>query len=196
MSSPFSINPSLFDSQGSSLHYHYGWNPSKMVANAIFADGAAAVVGVSGADAGEPPLPWRLLASGSCLLPDSAGAMTWTVGDHGFEMFLAKNVPGLIAANLRPWLAAWLADPGVALGDVRSWAVHPGGPRILDAVQDGLALPAEALADSRAVFEEYGNMSSPTVLFILERLWAREAPRPCVALAFGPGLVVEAALLG
>ena len=165
-----------------------------MVANALFGDGAAAVAGVSGEAA--PLSCWRLLRSGSCLLADSAGAMTWTVGDHGFEMTLAKNVPGLIARHLGPWLKKWLGEQGVALEEVRSWAVHPGGPRILSAVEEGLALPGGALADSRAVFEEYGNMSSPTVLFILERLRAREAARPCVALGFGPGLVVESALLG
>src|SRR5262249_24576482 len=73
-----------------SLHYHYGWNPQKMVANALFADGAAAVVG---APAGAAPAgAWQVTAAGSCLLPDSADAMRWTVGDHGFGMTLSKRV--------------------------------------------------------------------------------------------------------
>jgi predicted naringenin-chalcone synthase len=173
------------------LHYHYGWEPSKMIANALFADGAAAVVGAAVAT---PADAWRVVASGARVFPDSTDAMTWTVGDHGFEMTLSKRVPGLIAANLRPWLVSWLAGEKVALDEVGSWAIHPGGPRILEAVAAALGLTAEQTADSRAVFAEHGNMSSPTVLFIIDRLRGRAA-RPCVALGFGPGLAVEAALL-
>jgi predicted naringenin-chalcone synthase len=175
------------------LHYHYAWDPQKMVANALFADGAAAVVGVPGAAA--PAGCWRLDANGACLFPDCEDAMTWTVGDHNFEMTLSKRVPGLIGEGLRPWLESWLAGCGVALGGVRSWAIHPGGPRILSAVEEALRLGREDSAASRAVFAEFGNMSSPTVLFILERLRSLGAPRPCVALGFGPGLAAEAALL-
>jgi predicted naringenin-chalcone synthase len=175
-----------------SLHYHYTWNPGKMIANALFADGAAALVGVPGERAGSA---WQVQATGSVLVPDSAEAMTWTIGDHGFEMTLARQVPALIARHLRPWLLGWLRQQGLELAGVRSWAVHPGGPRILDAVEDALQLPAGATAASRAVFAECGNMSSPTILFILEQLRRQGAERPCVALGFGPGLVAEFALI-
>jgi predicted naringenin-chalcone synthase len=175
-----------------SIHYHYAWDPQKVVANALFGDGAAALVGVPARAA--PADVWRLAANGSCVFPDSRDAMTWTVGDHGFEMTLSKQVPGLIAQHLRPWLTDWLASLEVAPADVASWAVHPGGPRILDAVEEALALPRAATAASREVFARYGNMSSPTILFILEHLRRLRAPRPCVALGFGPGLTVEAAL--
>ena len=175
------------------LHYHYAWDPQRMIANALFADGAAAVVGVP--EAAAPAGSWRVAANGACLFPDCEDAMTWTIGDHNFEMTLSKRVPGLIGEGLRPWLEAWLADNGVAPGEVASWAIHPGGPRILSAVEEALGLGREQAAASRAVFAEHGNMSSPTVLFILERLRSQEAPRPCVALGFGPGLAAEAALL-
>jgi predicted naringenin-chalcone synthase len=175
-----------------SLHYHYGWDPQKVIANALFADGAAAVVG--GPTDAAPVGAWRVEACGSCLIPDSAAAMTWTVSDHGFEMTLSKQVPSLIARHLRPWLEAWLARQGVALSAVGSWAVHPGGPRILEAVEESLGLAGKATEVSRQLFAACGNMSSPTVLFILDRLRAANAPRPCVALGFGPGLVAEAAL--
>jgi predicted naringenin-chalcone synthase len=175
------------------LHYHYGWDPQGLIANALFADGAAAVVGVP--DEAAPPDAWRLAANGACLFPDCEDAMTWTIGDHNFEMRLSKRVPQLIGDELRPWLKAWLADNGVALDKVCSWAIHPGGPRILSAVEETLSLGVEGTAASRQVLAAYGNMSSPTVLFILESLRLREAPRPCVALAFGPGLAAEAALL-
>jgi predicted naringenin-chalcone synthase len=175
------------------LHYHYGWDAQKVIANALFADGAAAVVGAS--DASAPPEAWRVAATGSCLIPDSETAMGWTVGDHGFEMSLSKVVPRLIAQYLRPWLEGWLHQQGVAVEQVGSWAVHPGGPRILDAVEESLCLPRGATDVSRAVLAEHGNMSSPTILFILDRLRAADAPRPCVALGFGPGLMAEALLL-
>jgi predicted naringenin-chalcone synthase len=176
-----------------SLHFHYGWDPEKVVANALFSDGAAAVVAARTAAGDEGGL--RLLASGSCLLPASTDAMTWTVGDHGFLMTLSPRVPQLIEEHLGAWLDRWLAAQGMGRPDVASWAVHPGGPRILDAVEHALELPREATLPSRAVLAAHGNMSSPTVLFLLRRMREARAPRPIVALGFGPGLVVEAALL-
>jgi predicted naringenin-chalcone synthase len=109
-------------------------------------------------------------------------------------MTLSRRVPTLIAKHLRPWLNSWLADNELSLPEVRSWAVHPGGPKIISAVEESLELADDALAASRGVLAEYGNMSSPTVLFVLDRLRKQSAPRPCVALGFGPGLVAEAAL--
>jgi predicted naringenin-chalcone synthase len=120
--------------------------------------------------------------------------MGWAVGDHGFEMTMSRQIPSHIARHLRPWLESWLRDNGLSLEEVKSWAVHPGGPKILAAVEEGLALPRSALAASWGVYEGHGNMSSPTVLFVLDRLRRERAPRPCVALGFGPGLVAEAAL--
>jgi predicted naringenin-chalcone synthase len=177
-----------------SLHYHYSYNPSKMVANAIFSDGAAALLGVP--DAAAPADAWRVLATGSCYLPDSRRAMTWTVGDHGFEMTLSKQVPDLIGRYLKPWLEAWLEEAGVGLNGVRSWGVHPGGPKILTAVEAALGLSELDTVASRQVFAAHGNMSSPTLLFILRRVMELGLPRPCLLLGFGPGLVVEAALVG
>jgi predicted naringenin-chalcone synthase len=175
-----------------SLHFHYGWDPKKMVANALFADGAAALVGAPGPAAA--PDAWQAVATGSSLFPESEYAMTWHIGDHGFEMSLSTRVPSLIGTHLRPWLVDWLRQQGIGLDEVGSWAVHPGGPRILSAVEESLGLRPQALDLSRQVLAECGNMSSPTVLFILERLRDRHAPRPCVALGFGPGLVAEVAL--
>jgi predicted naringenin-chalcone synthase len=120
--------------------------------------------------------------------------MTWTIGDHGFCMTLSKRIPEVIADRLRPWLDDWLAARGHSVSSIRSWAVHPGGPKILDAVASTLGLPADAVWASREVLAEHGNMSSATVLFILKQLRERGAKPPCVALGFGPGLNVEAAL--
>jgi predicted naringenin-chalcone synthase len=181
------------------LHYHYGNTADKLIANAIFADGAAAIVGSGSAGrqqvrSQDRLIPWSLALSGSCLIPGTAGQMGWTLGNHGFEMTLSRKVPGVIAANLRPWLETWLGENGLTLDGIKSWAIHPGGPKILAAVGESLGLSPDALAPSRAVFADYGNMSSPTVLFILERLRLTKAPRPCVALGFGPGLVAEGAV--
>jgi predicted naringenin-chalcone synthase len=175
-----------------SLHYFYGWDPGKVIANAIFADGAAALIGVPAAAA--PAEAWKLAASGSCVFPGSEEAMSWTIRDNGFLMSLSKKVPDLIAAHLRPWLTTWLAEHDLAIDKVPTWAIHPGGPRIIGAVEEALRLTREQTQDSHEVFAAHGNMSSPTILFILDRLMARRAPRLCVALGFGPGLAVEAAL--
>jgi predicted naringenin-chalcone synthase len=176
-----------------SLHHQYGWDSDKIVANALFADGAAAVVVVAGESATDSQ--FRLVAAGSEVIEDSEDAMSWRIGNHGFEMTLSPRVPELICTYLRPWLEGWLANAGLDLAGVRSWAVHPGGPRILTAVGEAISLDRQALEESQRTLAEHGNMSSPTILFILDRLRRARALRPCVALAFGPGLVVEAAIL-
>lgn len=184
-----------------SLHLQYGWDEGLVVANALFADGAAAAVLAPAHEArpgdtaaGARGGGWRLRKSGSLLFPGTEDAMTWSIGDNGFAMTLSAQVPALIEGGLRPFLSEWLGRSGLALEDVATWAVHPGGPRILDAVEAALGLPREHTAVSREVLASHGNMSSPTLLFILQRLIARDAPRPCVALGFGPGLVAEVAL--
>jgi predicted naringenin-chalcone synthase len=176
-----------------SLHHQYGWDSDQIVANALFADGAAALVGVSHRAAANSV--YRVTASGSTLLDDCEDAMSWRIADHGFQMTLSPRVPELISQTIRPYLDAWLAGQGMNIAAVGSWAVHPGGPRILAAFGEAAGISQAMLEPSHSVLAEYGNMSSPTVLFILERLRRSAAPRPCVALAFGPGLAVESTLL-
>jgi predicted naringenin-chalcone synthase len=175
-----------------SLHYRFAWDPERIIANALFADGAAAVVGT--ATSHESRHAWSVAATGSCLIPDSTDAMTWRIGNHGFEMTLHAQVPELIHKHLRPWLEEWLPQQGQSLETIASWAIHPGGPRILSAIAESLDLPVEATRVSREILAGYGNMSSPTVLFIVNRLREQNAPRPCLALGFGPGMFAEAAL--
>lgn len=173
-----------------SLHYYYGAEPSKVIANALFADGAAAML-VSQAIPGI-----EVSASGTQLLANSEREMGWVIGDHGFGMTMTKQIPRLIEQHLRAWVEAWLQQRGLNLSDIARWAVHPGGPKILEAVQASLELPAAALADSWEILANYGNMSSPTVFFILQHQQQRKSSGPTLVLGFGPGLVVEAALLG
>ena len=175
-----------------SLHMAYGWHPEKVVANGLFADGAAAVVASS-----KPPssdLSLVLRSSGSTVIPDSADLMHWEIGDHGFAMGLSPRVPDAVGAALLPWLRCWLKDQAIELEAVSSWAVHPGGPRILSTCSEVLSLAPEQLLESRGVLQDHGNMSSATILFILERLRQRSTSGPCLALAFGPGLSAEVAL--
>jgi len=175
-----------------SLHFHYGSEGDKLVANSLFADGAGAVLLRAGDIAADS---LNLQATGSTLIPDSEKEMGWLVRDHGFEMSLSSRVPGVLREQLKDWLESWLSSSAVAVSDIGSWAVHPGGPRILDAAQQALALSDDAMRVSRDVLANHGNMSSPTVLFVLEELRRSGSRMPCLLLAFGPGLVVEAALL-
>ena len=176
-----------------SLHHQYGWDAERIVANALFADGAAAVVALGGPSARSTD--YRIVATGSTLIDDSEDAMSWRIANHGFEMTLSPRVPDLICQHLRPWLEGWLGQQALDLASVGSWAVHPGGPRILSAFGEATGLDQRCLQISHQVLADHGNMSSPTILFILEELRKASAPRPCVALAFGPGLTIEAALL-
>ncbi|WP_425399846.1 type III polyketide synthase [Aeoliella sp.] len=179
-----------------SLHYAYGWKPEQFVSNAIFGDGSAAVVGVPGpADADNADsCAWRLTATGSRIFADSQNLMSWRVRDNGFEMTLSSELPGVIENELSGWLTTWLQRQGHSLDQVGSWAVHPGGPRIVTAVENALGLSSSATSTSREVLETHGNMSSPTILFILERMRASQAPGPCVAIGFGPGIAAEVAV--
>lgn len=175
-----------------SLHQQYTTSAEQIVANSLFADGAAALIADSSTVTASPD--WQLVEQQSFVVPKTAELMTWRIGDHGFQMTLSPKIPEVIETNLRPWLQQWLASLCLSLEDVGSWAIHPGGPRILNACEAALQLPPKALTASREILERYGNMSSPTIMFILNRLRETASPRPCVSLAFGPGITLEAAL--
>ena len=178
-----------------SLHCCFSWEPERLVGNALFADGSAAMVCKASSEECDHENKWRVAATGSQLFDNSRNAITWRVGDFGFEMSLSSEVPELIKTNLRPWLEGWLSKHGLSVSEIGSWAIHPGGPRIVDAVEESLDLLPEATHVSREILQTHGNMSSPTVLFILEQLQREKSKLPCVALGFGPGLVAEAALI-
>ncbi len=179
-----------------SLHHQYSNAPQQIVANALFSDGAAAaVVRQSGNDRYDNGIArWRMVSQKSVVFPAAADQMSWRIGDHGFQMTLSPRVPALIRESLCPWLSCWLKEQGKSVASVESWAIHPGGPRILTACAAAAGFDSRLLAPSQQVLADYGNMSSPTVLFILDRLRDAEA-NSCVTLAFGPGLTIEAALL-
>jgi alkylresorcinol/alkylpyrone synthase len=164
----------------------------QIVAHALFSDAAAAAVLLP--SPGGEGRGYRLLEVASVTDTLAADHMTWDVTDRGFRMGLSPRVPDVLDVYVGPLVEELLERHGLAVGDIDGWAVHPGGPRILDVVQARLGLPDEALAASRAVLDEHGNCSSPTVLMIADALRPAR-PRNVVALAFGPGLTIYAALL-
>jgi predicted naringenin-chalcone synthase len=126
-------------------------------------------------------------------LSGTSQLITWRIGEQGFDMHLSGQVPG----ELREGLAAAgdRITQGKALTSIDLWAVHPGGRTILDAAEQGLALPPDALADSRAILRAFGNMSSATVMFVLQRLMERARPGQLgCAMSFGPGVTAETML--
>lgn len=184
------------------LHHQYGWDPQEIVANSLFADGAAAVVGCradhSTADYSiandEDTFP-TLTNNFSSVIPNTESMMTWRIGDAGFRMTLSAEVPEIIKRHLPPVLDDFFLRNGLTRSDIGGWAIHPGGPRILQACREVLELTNEDLEPSSEILSRCGNMSSPTVLFILNELVERHTPLPYVMLGFGPGLNVEIALL-
>ena len=185
------------------LHFQIGDTLESAVVNALFSDGAAAAVLSSRPDgeaAGE-----LTYADGHALLDgDSMDHMTWDVGDTGFLMGLSPKVPGVIAENLPGYLEALLCRNGLTPETVGFWAIHPGGRAIVEKARDVLALPEAAVRDSLEVLRLYGNMSSPTILFVLKRFLDRHRAEQAeggaglqngVAMAFGPGLTIEGCLL-
>ena len=175
----------------SSAHFHRSSRLDQLVANTLFADGAAAaVVCTEPAPAHSPPAG-MILATHGILIPDCADEMRWDVGNHGFEMTLGARVPDILRAHVGRWVRSTLGTHGIDVADVGGWAIHPGGPRVIDAVVEALELPAAAADASRAVLRSCGNMSSATLLAILERLAEARTARPWVGLAFGPGLAGE-----
>ncbi|MBP0445462.1 type III polyketide synthase [Roseomonas sp. SSH11] len=150
----------------------------------LFGDGCSAAL-VSADPAG-----LRLDGFRCALLPEAEEQIAWRVGDNGFDMVLSGEVPKSLARALPPRLPALLDGAEPEAFDL--WAIHPGGRSVLDAVEESCRPPQGALAGSRAVLEEHGNMSSPTVMFVLRgMLEAREAGRRGIAMAFGPGLSAE-----
>ncbi|MGO9308573.1 MAG: type III polyketide synthase [Spirochaetia bacterium] len=178
-----------------SLHFQQKTDIDFIIANSLFADGAAAVlVGPAGGSAGRGG---QLVLDGfmSRILPGSEKDMAWKIGEHAFDMRLSAYVPRLIEQNIRSIIDDLLGTSDAAFGDIDIWAVHPGGRAILDRTAAALDLPASALSHSYGVLREYGNMSSATIFFVLKRILESSESGTVFATAFGPGLTVESGLL-
>ncbi len=188
------------------LHLRSSEDPDTIVASSLFADGAAAGI-VTARDLPSAVTGLRLDRFHTAIAPEGEKAMAWTIGDTGFEMILATTVPQIIGETiigaLRPLyapeddLVAAFDDDAVGR-EVEHWAIHPGGRSILDRVQEKLHLSDAQLHPAREVLRENGNMSSATVLFVLKRILEEEGAQAgdrVSAMAFGPGLTAESALM-
>jgi predicted naringenin-chalcone synthase len=196
MASPTPWRCDLVHTELCSLHFDpTDHRIEQLVVQSLFADGLIRYSVIS--DDGGPGL--RLRGLHEQLLPGSADAMTWAVSDWGMHMTLARDVPDRIAGALRGFVAELFRRAGLGLGDIKDsvFAVHPGGPKIIDRVREVLELSPAQVATSREVLFDHGNMSSAT----LPHIWMRLLEDPGVprgtlipSLAFGPGLTVCGAL--
>ena len=163
------------------LHLQESQNLGEVLSFLVFGDGCAASL-VSARPAG-----LELTGFKAIRLENTADLITWDVGDQGFDMVLSGQVPASVARALHAHKSELLNE-----GNVSLWAVHPGGRSVLDAVEEALELPAAALAHSREVLRRYGNMSSATVMFVLQSiLQSAKAGEVGCAMSFGPGLTAE-----
>jgi predicted naringenin-chalcone synthase len=164
-----------------SLHFHETQDLNEAISFLLFGDGCSAAL-VGGEARG-----FEMESFAATRIENSSDLITWRLGDLGFDMFLSGQVPNQISKAMRERKAAITGDAPVDL-----WAIHPGGRAILDAVESGLELTPEDLLTSRRVLSCFGNMSSATVMFVMEKLMseARSGQRGC-AISFGPGMTAE-----
>jgi predicted naringenin-chalcone synthase len=177
-----------------SLHYRHVFDSETIVANSLFADGAAAVLVSSEPDDGNGS-GYLMRSFVSRLIEDSVNDMSWRIGDHGFEMTLSASVPSAIEKNISALVDDASRKAGILLKDVAHWAVHPGGRAIIDKARQALGKDHDAFASSYRILNQYGNMSSATVLFVLEDLLASSIRGNVFTAAFGPGLSAESGIL-
>jgi alkylresorcinol/alkylpyrone synthase len=186
-----------------------------LVASALFGDGAVALVARGTRARGRarmrarperrrrprpirvPALP-RVIATRSEVYPDSGGALGWRLGPDGFRIVLTAELAEVVQRRLGESVTGFLAEHGLTVDDIGTWICHPGGPKVLDAAQRALKLPADALATSRRSLALAGNMSSASVLHILELTVADNAPAAGtfgMMIGLGPGVSAELLLL-
>jgi predicted naringenin-chalcone synthase len=186
---------SIFSVEFCSLHLSpTAWEPDQIVANILFADGAARM------DLSRDPSPQCLavLDHSETLIPDSADCMTWTPGDSRFRMVLSKKVGLKIGEVLRDNVSLFLDKHSLRIQDIDRFAVHPGGPLIIETVQRALSLDEETVRHSKAILHKFGNMSSSTLPHIWASMQSDAQVKPgerIVSLAFGPGLTLMINLL-
>jgi predicted naringenin-chalcone synthase len=179
-----------------SLHFQRAPSEDNLIANALFGDGSASILVEAES---QSKLKLKIEEFHSDLASEGSSAMAWTIGDLGFEMKLSTYVPDLIRKGITGLTNALLQKISVKLGDIDHFAIHPGGKKILEAIEDALSIAREKNASAYEVLKHYGNMSSPTVLFVLKTLVAKLKPanngERILSFAFGPGLTLESMVL-
>lgn len=168
---------------------------ANLISSGLFGDGAAAVV-VAGSETGLAGP--EVVATRSTFYPRTEDVMGWDISEKGFQIVLSPDVPRMVEEHLREDVETLLASRGLARADVSSWIIHTGGPKVLEAVQAALELPKDALALSWDCLRRVGNLSSASVLVVLEEVLARHRGAPgtySVLSAMGPGFCSEVVLL-
>lgn len=170
------------------IHFQREFTEDNLLANAIFADGAAAAL-ICKSDLG-----LKIKGFDSKLFPEGAVDMAWSIGDFGFEMRLSKYVPDILYKGLTH-INEYLESTYV-LSSIKNFAIHPGGKQILQKVEDAFGITSDQNSYSHQILQEYGNMSSATILFVLQQ-WLRDdqAVGKILAMGFGPGLTLETLLV-
>jgi len=163
---------------------------ANIVAASLFGDGAAALVLRAG-DGG----PTRIEASGEKLWPDTLDIMGWSVDPEGFGVVFKRTIPDFVAVHLGPAVAEILSRMHLSDADIDRFICHPGGSKVIAALEQALSLDQGALDCERGVIADYGNMSAPTVLFVLERALAHGLPRRSLPTALGPGFTASCVAL-
>jgi len=178
-----------------SVHLQQDWNTHQVIANAIFADGITAAL-VSAVESDTEGSKFVLHDFATEIIPGTEEDMSWNIGDTGFGMKLTLNVPRVVKANVNKILEELLEKAGKTKKDIKIWAIHPGGKTILTKSQEALNLTPEDLDASYHVMKEYGNMSSATIMFVLEHILKDEEKQGLTfATSFGPGITIEASLM-
>ncbi len=178
-----------------SLHYQKTFTDDTITAPLIFGDGCAAVL-IAGDTHNQKGI--RLDSFYSEILKEASHTMTWNLSSTGFVMTLSAEIPEIFHQKIEGMKDRALAKSGISNNDIAHWCIHPGGKRILDAIFKGLKLKEGDLAQSEKVLRDYGNMSSPTILFVLKAIWEahiNNEPAKVFAVAFGPGLTMESVVM-
>ncbi|HEX4068222.1 MAG TPA: 3-oxoacyl-[acyl-carrier-protein] synthase III C-terminal domain-containing protein [Acidobacteriaceae bacterium] len=168
---------------------------ANLISSGLFGDGAAAVM-VAGANV--PRRGPRIVATDRVFYPNTEDVMGWDISEHGFRIVLSPDVPKVVTDNLGANVDAFLAAQGLTRADIGSWIMHTGGPKVLEATQESLDLPREALEVSWEALRRVGNLSSASVLVVLDEVMKHRRPAPgtrSILAAMGPGFCAEMLLL-
>ncbi|MEO6433360.1 MAG: type III polyketide synthase [Sphingomicrobium sp.] len=166
-------------------------DPAAIIATALFGDGAAAAVVRAGDGGGLA----TIAKAGEKLWPDTLGIMGWRVEDAGLGVVFDRAIPPFVETQLAAAVDEMCRDMQVARADIDRFCCHPGGVKVIDAIESALDLPQGQLNCEREVLNDHGNMSSPTVLFVLDRMLKQGLPKRVLMTAFGPGFTCSGALL-
>ncbi len=178
------------------IHFQKNMSMDNMISNAIFADGAAAIL----IEANPTQNKYFALNQFYCdLVPQTSQEMAWRIADNGFDIVLSTYVPQAIESGINAFTEKMLNNHGLSFSEIDLFAIHPGGLKVLQACEQSLKITAEDNKYSYQVLRDYGNMSSATVLFVLKAMWdsigKEDHNKRIFSCAFGPGLTLESMLL-